>query len=88
MTQQGPQTPSPKTTLFCPQCSHRSPYDGDWHVVESRSRVRYRCPECRAMVLSQSTPSRRPAGPGTVLQAWHENLRAWNQFWWDSLTES
>jgi hypothetical protein len=43
-----------KGTLFCRECGHRSPSDGDW-IVETRSeavpeRVVHVCPDCRTVI--------------------------------------
>lgn len=49
-------TPSPspsKATLFCPDCDHRSRFDGDWDVVETDRRRRYLCPECGVAVTDR-----------------------------------
>jgi endogenous inhibitor of DNA gyrase (YacG/DUF329 family) len=43
-----------KTTLFCPECPHRSHIDGDWHRVESDAGRRVVCPDCRATVTWES----------------------------------
>ncbi|MFB6301813.1 MAG: hypothetical protein ABEH78_02960 [Haloferacaceae archaeon] len=46
-------TPPPtwsKATLFCPDCSHRSRYDGDWTVVDAGDERRYLCPDCRTEI--------------------------------------
>ncbi|OAQ54598.1 hypothetical protein HTG_03315 [Natrinema mahii] len=47
-------TPTPrKATLFCWECDHSSPVDGDW-VVQSRERcVAYVCPECETTLLQR-----------------------------------
>jgi len=50
-----------KTTLFCGDCSHASPVDGDWTVRTVGGRRRVRCPECRGVV-----DERRLSGDGRV----------------------
>jgi predicted RNA-binding Zn-ribbon protein involved in translation (DUF1610 family) len=55
-----PETPS-KATLFCPDCGHRSRFDGDWNVATSARRVRYVCPDCRTTVTTRPN-----GGPATA----------------------
>lgn len=38
--------PHRKGMLFCPDCAHASPFDGDWDVTETTEVVTYHCPEC------------------------------------------
>lgn len=60
-----PPTRSPaKATLFCPECSHRSRYDGDWLVTETDDGRRYRCPDCRTTVTVR--PAFDAGEPGTA----------------------
>lgn len=43
-----------KTVLFCSQCGHESPIDGDWSVDactdDGGSTSVYECPECEAVI--------------------------------------
>jgi uncharacterized Zn finger protein len=39
-----------KATLFCQDCGHASPVDGDWTVRTVGGRRRVRCPECGGVV--------------------------------------
>ena len=44
-----------KSVLFCQNCSHESPVDGDWRVARVDRRTRnekavYTCPECARTV--------------------------------------
>ncbi|MFD1632715.1 hypothetical protein ACOZ4L_07965 [Haloplanus ruber] len=51
-----PSRPSPdgdngrKATLFCPDCGHTNPLDGDWVVRTVAGHRRVRCPDCRSLV--------------------------------------
>jgi len=45
-----------KTTLFCQDCGHASPVDGDWRVRTVGGRQRVRCPECRSVVDERQLP--------------------------------
>jgi predicted RNA-binding Zn-ribbon protein involved in translation (DUF1610 family) len=59
-----------KATLFCPDCGHRDPVDGDW-VVRHRpdavpARELFVCPDCGALVQNRprygaAESSRAPA---------------------------
>lgn len=43
-----------KSTLFCQDCGHESPVDGDW-VVQTQSDHRlYVCPECQHVLTTRS----------------------------------
>ncbi|MFC7028209.1 hypothetical protein ACFQJ5_12515 [Halomicroarcula sp. GCM10025324] len=74
-----------KATLFCPDCGHRSRYDGDWLVVERTGTRALHCPECHTTVIARST-GESPVSPTTLWDRWTENLRTWQDFWWQRLT--
>jgi predicted RNA-binding Zn-ribbon protein involved in translation (DUF1610 family) len=38
----------PKTTLYCPDCGHDSPHDGDWRRQPTSDGVALVCPRCTA----------------------------------------
>ncbi|WP_302081881.1 hypothetical protein [Salinibaculum rarum] len=75
---------TPKSALFCPNCTHRSRYDGDWVCAETAGTRHYDCPECGTEIAA------RPVGPGTdtthptatFWQTWEESLNAWREFWY------
>jgi hypothetical protein len=54
--------PDSKATLFCPECHHRSPFDGDWRRVEKPEGTHVHCPDCRATVTIEAGTAR----PGTA----------------------
>lgn len=37
-----------KAQLYCPDCSHESPTDGDWSRREEPDWIVYCCPDCEA----------------------------------------
>jgi hypothetical protein len=54
MTVTSPRGSASKAVLFCRECGHENPVDGDWATRErtasgDRQRV-YECPVCRATV--------------------------------------
>ena len=44
-----------KSTLFCPECWHSSPVDGDWRVQATADGETYDCPDCGATVTTRQT---------------------------------
>jgi len=52
-----------KATLFCVDCGHASPVDGDWTVRTVGERQRLRCPECRSVVDERRAPEPTPEEP-------------------------
>lgn len=42
-----------KTELFCQNCDHASPYDGDWIADDSTVGRRLLCPRCGHVVVTQ-----------------------------------
>ncbi|WP_247004928.1 phage terminase large subunit family protein [Halosolutus gelatinilyticus] len=53
-----------KSLLFCLECDHRSPIDGDWLREERGESVAYVCPACETTISerprSTELESRRP----------------------------
>lgn len=39
-----------KSALFCQECAHVSPVDGDWYVHEGTHRTVYVCPDCGTVI--------------------------------------
>jgi hypothetical protein len=74
----------PKGALFCPNCSHRSPYDGDWTVIKSGRSSRYLCPDCRTEVTTRAAlgKSRSPFDSYDPWQMWGTNLRLLRKVFW------
>lgn len=86
----------PKGTLFCPECDHRSRFDGDWTVVGTAGTDRYLCPECGAEITRRPSPDTdHGTGVGVGIgnrraferwrRAWERGLRAWYGFWYRTL---
>lgn len=48
-----PATHRPKATLFCPECGHESPADGDWDVRQRGTRDQLACPQCATTVTAR-----------------------------------
>lgn len=42
-----------KATLFCVECEHESPVDGDWIAQEYGERVDYVCPDCETTITTR-----------------------------------
>jgi len=69
-----------KATLFCPDCGHRSRYDGDWIVVECHGGTHYRCPDCHTQITTRlrHTAGESPRLLDTYWQAWDHGIRVWH----------
>jgi hypothetical protein len=71
-----------KATLFCWECDHSSPIDGDWAVQSTEQCVTYDCPTCETTLARRPTNERSPArvarGP---LAAWPRALRRSAAIW-------
>ena len=74
-----------KSTLFCPECGHRSRYDGDWLRIEERGGVRYLCPDCHTEITVRSTERAETAGPASLWRTWADSLQAWQHAWLHTL---
>jgi len=48
--------PPRKSTLFCPECGHGSPIDGDWRRRTGAEIDRYDCPICETTVTTRPHP--------------------------------
>lgn len=42
-----------KLALFCPDCQHASPLDGDWSISKTDGRYRVQCPECGTFAVDR-----------------------------------
>lgn len=42
-----------KSTLFCRECNHASPIDGDWRRRERGGTVVYVCPTCETTITER-----------------------------------
>lgn len=51
--------PRRKSTLFCPECWHENPVDGDWRVQETATHERLGCPVCGATVTERPAKQRK-----------------------------
>lgn len=59
-------SPRPKGVLFCPDCGHESPPDGDWRVQAHPDGDALTCPVCRVTVTVRPASAERshvPASP-------------------------
>jgi len=52
--------PRQKSVLFCPDCGHESPIDGDWQVQTGEDRCVYGCPACDAVVTERPATAESP----------------------------
>jgi predicted RNA-binding Zn-ribbon protein involved in translation (DUF1610 family) len=81
-----------KSTLFCPDCGHRSRFDGDWTLVETGRGIRYVCPECGRGITVRSPAGAEDGGAGPfgwwqpALETWETTVRTWGEFWQELLT--
>ena len=74
-----------KSTLFCPECDHRSEADGDWLRIEERGTVRYCCPECHTEITVRSADCADGEGAVSVWRSWADSLQSWQHAWLDTL---
>ncbi|WP_251341663.1 hypothetical protein [Haloplanus halophilus] len=80
-----------KATLFCPECGHASPLDGDWDVRTVGGHRRVRCPECRTVVDERRGTDRRPVRAGALdrcVDAWERYWSAWTALFTGGAAES
>ena len=80
-----------KATLFCPDCSYQSRFDGEWREIETVSTIRVRCPECGAEIACRpcrdSTDIWNPAPLyESVWETWETSVRLWQDVWKRSLS--
>ncbi|PCR90951.1 hypothetical protein [Natrinema ejinorense] len=77
-----------KATLFCWECDHSSPIDGDWRLQSQDGDVAYVCPACETTLVKRPrrhdpTPDRTPA---PFLTAWQRAFRSSATLWRASIT--
>lgn len=85
-----------KGMLFCPDCAHAGPVDGDWDVAETAECVTYHCPDCgtciqeRPVFDPETTPSRPNATvtpaprfglTPTAVERWRRAWASWTTAW-------
>ena len=51
--------PERKSVLFCPDCGHESPVDGDWQVQARGETLAYSCPTCSEVITERPLPTAR-----------------------------
>lgn len=72
-----------KATLFCWECDHSSPIDGDW-VMQSRDQsVAYVCPDCETTLTERprARKSARERALPAPLAMWHQTVRRAATIW-------
>lgn len=71
-----------KAVLFCQDCGHASPVDGDWRVRTVGSHQRTRCPECRNVVDDRRFAERpvEASGPDASAPV-HWCVDTWSRYW-------
>lgn len=72
-----------KATLFCWECDHSSPVDGDWLYQPRDRHVACVCPDCGTTLTERPRSderSRERATPGP-LTAWERTVRASATVW-------
>ncbi|ELY75810.1 hypothetical protein C487_13033, partial [Natrinema pallidum DSM 3751] len=72
-----------KATLFCWECDHSSPVDGNWLVDPRDQCVAYVCPECGTTLTKRprSTGSSRDRAATGPLAAWQRTIHASTMVW-------
>ncbi|MFC4247362.1 hypothetical protein ACFOZ7_10180 [Natribaculum luteum] len=71
--------PYRKSILFCPDCGHQSPVDGDWLVSHDSTGLTYRCPSCETAITTRPAPDR----PTSVVADWPRLYAGWVRLWAD-----
>ncbi|WP_027119166.1 hypothetical protein [Natronorubrum tibetense] len=57
-----------KTMLYCFDCGHESPIEGDWNQRPNGDAVDYDCPVCRTTITSRPRRDRhQPGGEARLL---------------------
>nr|WP_254531346.1 hypothetical protein [Natrinema gelatinilyticum] len=79
-----------KATLFCWECDHTNPIDGDWVLQSRPTFVAYICPDCETTLGKR--PRRRPSKPSVAatrpIVAWREAFRVSATVWRASVDAS
>ncbi|WP_122087972.1 hypothetical protein [Halalkalicoccus subterraneus] len=68
--------PDRKSVLFCPNCDHHSPIEGDWIVRERTTSVEYRCPDCETLLTERERGYEREHERAPIARAWSAWVRA------------
>ncbi|WP_251329120.1 hypothetical protein [Haloplanus pelagicus] len=73
-----------KATLFCPDCGHASPLDGDWDERTVAGHRCVRCPDCRSVVDERRAPEPQPTSAASSLD---RCVDTWTDYWstWTTL---
>jgi len=72
-----------KATLFCWECDHSSPVDGDWLLESNGRRVAYVCPNCETTLTKRPRPNEsvRERAPIVPIAAWQRAIRTSTTVW-------
>lgn len=76
-----------KATLFCWECDHTSPVEGDWLLESEDQYVAYVCPDCETTLTKRprsNEPARERTGAGPLMP-WQRAVRTSVTVWWASL---
>lgn len=76
--------------LYCWECDHASPPQGDWHLEYHDSSVAYVCPECQTTITERPHRSGPPPTPperaSAMATAWRRVISATTRLWRVSVT--
>ncbi len=70
--------PRQKAVLFCQDCGHESPINGDWSIRTQGDHLLYMCPQCRHVLMDRPRRSGSSTqSPAPVAQLTGAFVRFW-----------
>ncbi|SIS01704.1 hypothetical protein [Natronorubrum thiooxidans] len=70
-----------KSTLFCWDCDHESPVEGDWDRRTTEQHLEYVCPVCETTIATRPLPDESTHERSTPPPAWQRTLRTTMAVW-------